>query len=119
MADVFFRIKVGDDVYELDKLTLGDAAYLRREHGLTSFSDLSSKDPDQLVGLLFLAMKRKHPNLTDAALKAEVDGIDFLSLAQAAEEPVDVPLPDAPAPADDVPLSGSLGTTPEQPGDQS
>ncbi len=67
----FFKVKVGDEVYELDKLTLGEARRLKRDFGLTDLEAFNGTDPDQMVGLLFLSYKRSHPQLADDAILDE------------------------------------------------
>jgi hypothetical protein len=120
----FFKVKVEDTTYELDKMTLGEARILKREFGLTDLSSFSGTDPDQLVGLLYLALKRENPAMTHDEALAEVEGLDI--------EGFETPAPDEEAVDEDPTQAGtangnnsddsatpSLETTPEPSGDPS
>lgn len=103
---MFFRVKVGDRTFELDKLTLGEARVLKKEFGLKDLQAFSGADPDQLVGLLYLALLRENPALAHAEALAEVEGLDIESFGVADE--------DEPDPTVDVSTDGS--TPPETSG---
>jgi hypothetical protein len=105
----FFKVQVGEDVYELDKLTLGDGRILKRDFGLTDLEEFNPGDPDVMVGLLSLAIKHsKGVSLADATAIAEaVDFEDFTSLGD--EDEAD-PTPAAPAADDPVSEPKSAGT---------
>lgn len=87
----FFRAQVGDKVYEVEKLTLGDARLLKRHYGLEDLSEFESGDPDILAGILFLALRREKllagETVVDAALMAEVDGLDIEEFGEAPDPP--------------------------------
>lgn len=82
----FFRVKVGDQVYELDRLTLGDGRVLKQKFGLEDLTKISPGDPDMLVGLLFLALKRAKPDAPDANLIAEIEDIDIDGFTDLADD---------------------------------
>ena len=126
-APSFFRIKVAGDgeeggkVYELDRLTLGEARILKREFGLADLAHFNSTDPDQLVGLLVLALQRENPALTLKEAIAQVEDLDVEAFeeAPAAEEESD-PTPaasggEAPTEA----TAGSQETSQDEPGSPS
>jgi len=94
----FFKVKVGEALYELEKLTLGEARRLKREFGMESLEHFSPTDPDQLVGLLVLACKRRHPEWTDETVLRFVEGLDIEHIKpEAPEEAEPVPTPAATA----------------------
>lgn len=74
---MLIRFKLGKDKYEIDEddLTLGEAFFLKREYDLNDFSNLSHDDPEVLLGLLAVALKRKDPELTDAEARTRAEGI--------------------------------------------
>lgn len=89
---MFFACKVGDRKFELPKLTLGEGRILKREFGLEQYEDFNETDPDQLVGLLYLCLKREKPDATHEELIAEVEAMDvheFASTDDTEEDPTD------------------------------
>ncbi len=122
----FFKAKIGDTVYELDKLTLGDTRILKHKFGLSDLSEFSSTDPDVIVGLLSLSIRKANPALTIEQAAAQADEINFDDFTQVADEKEVAGAEDA----DAAPLapvdasvatvspepSGSPETTPETPG---
>lgn len=80
---LYFKVTVDGETYELDRLTLGEARVLKHEFDMHSLDLLDSTDPDHLIGLLYLAMRRKHPDRTREAIMASVEGIAFEDLAEA------------------------------------
>jgi hypothetical protein len=62
---------------DLDKLTLGEGRFLKREFGMRSYNELDLLDPDadMIVGVLAVAMKRGHPELDDDEVIAKVEGL--------------------------------------------
>lgn len=83
---MFFKCKVGDKTYELEKLSLGDARTLKREFGLSDLEDLNPTDPDQLVGLIYLAIVKANPDVQRAAALAEAEGIDVVEWIETAQD---------------------------------
>lgn len=116
----FFKAKVGDTLYELEKLTLGDSRTLKHKFGLADLTEFSSTDPDVIVGLLALAIRKADPSKTidEAAAEAdEIDFEDFVTMADAKEPEADAAPLAVDAEVTSVPLaSGSPETTPETPG---
>jgi hypothetical protein len=98
---VFFKAKIAGKVYQLDKLTLGEARLLKREFGLSDLAYFSNTDPDVIVGLLAICIKRDDESLTmdQATEQAEaLDIEDFDPNPDAPEEePEEAPLEDAAA----------------------
>lgn len=110
----FFKVKVGDETYELERLTLGDARVLKRDFGLTDLEFFSPSDPDQMVGLLALAIsKTKGISISEATAEAEALDIE-------AFEPQDTedPTPAAEAAEDESASSGKSETRPKTTGRQ-
>lgn len=103
----FFSVKVGEKTYELDRLTLGEARVLKREFGLSDLGSFSGTDPDQLVGLLYLARKRESPAMSHDEVLAEIEDLDI----EAFEAPKKRPTRAA--------KGGSRATTPQPAGGQS
>lgn len=95
MSDVFFKDKAGDRVFELDKLTLGDARVLKREFGLEDMEDFSPTDPDHLVGLLYLCLRREQPNAAQEDLLGEIEDLDINAFDEIPEEPDPTPAAEA------------------------
>lgn len=130
-AGVFFRCRVGERVYELPKLTLGEGRILRTEFGVTDYMELNTTDPEQLVGLLYLCLRRERPAAPKEELIAEVEALDFEDwvvafaedlekvAAEIVREQADPTLAVEPddSPADAV-VDGSSVTIPETPGTQ-
>ena len=101
---MFFKCKVGDKTYELEKLSLGDARTLKREFGLADLEDLNPTDPDQLVGLIYLAIVKTTPDVQRAAALAEAEGIDVVEWIETAQDDEVEPDPTPASPeADDAP----------------
>lgn len=74
------RIKVtGLGEYEIPTdLTLGEMRTLKR-FGVTDFSDVSAEDPDVLAGMLFIAMRRVNPAVTEDTIdKIPATAFDFV-----------------------------------------
>jgi hypothetical protein len=90
----FFKVKVQDEVYELERLTLGQARRLKREFGLSDLEFFSPTDPDQMVGLLCLAIEQKRPGVDRAVILAEVEALDIDGF-----EPVEDDVEENPTPA--------------------
>lgn len=82
----FFKVKVDDKVYSLERLTLGDARLLKERFGLADLEEFNPSDPDQLVGLLFLALRKERPTEPEANLLAEIEDLDIDAFSQVVEE---------------------------------
>lgn len=102
---MFFKVKVEDRLFELDKLTLGEARVLKKHFGLVNLSSFDGTDPDQLVGLLYLALKRERPDATHEDLLGEIEGLDIEGFATAEDEQEEI---------EDPNLSGAQGAETEQ-----
>lgn len=117
------KIKLDDQTYEIDpdKLTLGEARILKRDYGMATLGQLNFGDPDQMVGILAIAVKRSNPALTDADVVAKVEGLDFVTVIESltdedeeAEESKDPPVAvEESAPAEEQPDDGSANGLPE------
>lgn len=72
------RMKLEDERYEIDpdKLTLGEAYRLKREYGMEDFTSFNFFDPEQMIGLFFIAVKRAHPDLSDEEIRAKVEAVE-------------------------------------------
>lgn len=107
---MFFACTVAGKKYELTKLTLGQARTLKREFDLADIEDLNPTDPDQLVGLIYLACIQA--GMTPEAALAEAEGIDIMTLEEAPSDEVEAdPTPAVEAPAV-VSAAGDSETTP-------
>lgn len=122
----FFRVKVADKVYELDRLTLGDSWLLKQRFGLQDLTEFNPTDPGQLVGLMFLAMTKEHPTKDADLILAEIKALDiddFDPEPEAEVKPDDeldpTPADVTPAEASEPPpeASGASETTPVNSGD--
>lgn len=117
----FFKLKVGETVYELDKLTMGDTRTLKHHFGVADLAKMSSTDPDVIVGVLAIAIQRKDGKTLDEAT-AEAESIDFADVVitndeSAVESEADAaPLAGASVATDAPPLPGGPVTTPEPSG---
>jgi hypothetical protein len=80
---VYFKVKLDGQTYELDRLTLGEARILKHEFDMGSLELLDPSDPDHLIGLLYLAMRRKRPTEPRDALMAQIEGVSFEDMADA------------------------------------
>lgn len=83
----FFKVRMGDKVYELDRLTLGNAQTLKQRYGLVDLEFFSPTDPDVLVGLMTLAIQKSTGLSLDEAEKiaqdCDIDGFEDMSGAPA------------------------------------
>jgi hypothetical protein len=126
------RIKLDGDKYEVDpdKLTLGEARLLKRDYGMEDFSTFNFFDPDQMVGLFVVAVKRAHPDWSDEDVLAKVEGIENGPIFQDINKQVDAALKKAEAEKKDPPgaavsasapaaKAGKPATTRKKPGVQS
>lgn len=105
----FFKARIGEHVYTLEKLTLGDARILKRDFGLEDMDEFSPTDPDTLVGLLYLCLKAERPLADRTALIAEVEALDIDAFSDETEADED-PTPAAQAADEDAsPAQGSGG----------
>jgi hypothetical protein len=106
---MFFACTAAGKRYELTKLTLGQARTLKREFDLADIEDLNPTDPDQLVGLIYLALIQAGSS-PEAAL-AEAEGIDIVTLEESAAEVEPDPTSAVAAPVVAV-AAGNSETTP-------
>jgi hypothetical protein len=72
------KMKLDGEKYEVDpdKLTLGEALIMKRQYGMQDFTEFNFFDPEQMVGLFVIAVKRAHPELSDQEILAKVEGIE-------------------------------------------
>jgi hypothetical protein len=129
---VLIRFKIGKDKYEIDEddLTAGEAFLLHRDYGLADFGDLSYKDPQVLLGLITLAVRRKQPALSEDAVREQAETVKTAGIFEDLTKQFEKIIADAeakeqdpPAPAGDAPAagetSGSSETTPAKRGSRS
>lgn len=90
---MFFKATIGDRTFELPKLTLGDTRYLKKYFGLDDFTEFSPMDPDQLVGILALCLRRDNAALTHDEAVAEAESIDIEDFLSSDDEGDDEPDP--------------------------
>jgi hypothetical protein len=78
MAGLKFTLDKEKYEIDLDKVTLGEGRYLKREFGMKTYDALGllDPDPDILVGLLAVCIKRAHPELSEAEVLEKVEAID-------------------------------------------
>lgn len=86
MAGLKFALDKEKYEIDLDKVTLGEGRFLKQEFGMKSYEDLGlyDPDPDILVGLLAVCIKREHPEMSEADVLAKVEAIpngDFFKQA--------------------------------------
>lgn len=122
----FFKAKIGDTVYELDKLTLGDGQILKHTFNIPDLSEVGAMDPDVLVGMLAICIRRADPSKTldQATVEAQaigyddiVQGDDEKEPAEAADAPLEQPATvDASVATVSPETPGSSETAPETPG---
>lgn len=55
------RLIAGDKVYEVGALTLGEFRILKRDFGVERMDLLDPRDPDHMVGFIYIAERRKNP----------------------------------------------------------
>lgn len=82
----FFRAKIGEKVYELDKLTLGQARLMKRRFDLTDLEEFNIGDPDHMVGILTLCLQQERPAAELETLIAEVEALDIESAVEMVDE---------------------------------
>lgn len=112
------KVKVGDKVYELDRLTLGEGAALKRRFGVTDLDKFDPRDPETLFGLMTLAIaKTDGISLKDAEdIAADIDLSDLSSVDEPVEDPTPAAVDAVATVAPDT--SGSSETLPSVPGIQ-
>jgi hypothetical protein len=71
------KMKLAGKTYAIDpdKLTLGEALVLKRDFGMTDFTAFNYFDPEQMVGLFVIAVKRAHPEMSDDEVRGKVEGL--------------------------------------------
>ena len=114
------KVKVGEKVYELDRLTLGDGAVLKRRFGVTDLDKFDPRDPETLLGLITLAVSKARGIPIADAEKVAGD-FDLADISGVEDEPEPDPTPaEAPVVAAtvDPDTSGSSETTLPEPGIQ-
>lgn len=101
---MLFKIKVGSKVYELPKMTLGEARIMAQHFALEDMSKFNPQNPEQMAGLLYLCIRRERPNASHEDLLAEIDALDIEDFKAAEEKKPD---PTVPAEAGDSGPTGS------------
>lgn len=86
---MIFKVKCGDTIYELDKLTLGDTRILKNHFGADDLENLPLKDPDIMAGLLAIAIMRADPNKSLLQATAEADSFDIQTIGGVPDEPTE------------------------------
>lgn len=115
---VFFRVKVGERIYELERLTLGDGVTLKRDFGLTDLENFNPADPETVLGLMTIAIARTD-GLTISEARKQAEDIDLADFA-----PLEADAPEDPtSAADDAATespskNGGSGKRPKKPGVQ-
>lgn len=70
------KLKVDGREYEVPSFTLGEFRELKRDFGVESISTLNPDDPDQLVGLVYMTIRRVRPGVTVEEIE-RLDRIEF------------------------------------------
>lgn len=72
------RMKLDGEKYELDldKITLGEAHILKREYGMEDFTTFNYFDPEQMIGVFVIAVRRVHPELSEEEVRAKVEALE-------------------------------------------
>jgi hypothetical protein len=91
MAKGGLKVKLDDETYEIDfdKVSLGEARLLKERFDLKDFANFNFFDPDQLVGVLFIAVKHAHPELDDDEILAKVEAIPNGPIFEALDKQVE------------------------------
>lgn len=111
-TDKVLTIKVDGVEYEFptESAELGDLRVVKNEYGVTDVNN--TRDPNQVAAMVYLAMRRRHSDLSSAELVARIDKVRHVEFITPDEPEADpTPAGDDPAPA--PVLDGSQGTTPE------
>jgi hypothetical protein len=74
----FFAAHIGGHDYLLDRLTLDELRVMELKYGLGQIEDFNPTNPSQLIGLLYLSLRREGVG-EQAALEA-VGRIDFMDV---------------------------------------
>lgn len=130
MALLKMQLDGEDYQVDLDKLTLGEARRLKLQAGMKDLSQFNFFDPEQMVTLFAIAVKRKHPDMDEADVLAKIEELDATEILQkfteqieadAAKEEAEDPTAAVTASAADGSASDSSGpqaTTPVGDGSQ-
>jgi hypothetical protein len=112
MAKGGLRVKIESESYEInfDKVTLGEAVVLNERFGLQSLRDFNIFDPKQLVGVLYLMVKRGHPELDEDEIMAKVDAVETGPIFDALTKQVEQARQEAAAAAVDPPKAAAKGS---------
>jgi hypothetical protein len=68
------KVKIDDDVHEIEKLTLGETWLLEREYGVEDVENPSNAF-GAYVGLLAIATRRRSPELSEAQARVKVEAL--------------------------------------------
>jgi hypothetical protein len=107
------RMKVDEETFEvdLDKLTLGEARLLKHDYGMSDLREFSFWDPDQMAGLFVIAVKRAHPDMSEADVLAKVEGVDAGTVLEDLQKQVEAAV--QAAEQDPTPAGSTDGTASE------
>lgn len=72
-----FRVTIDGQEHHIERTTLGDTLLLKKHFGIDSLSYVTDHfdDPAVVAGLVYLAMKRTHPEWEHPRLMNEVEDI--------------------------------------------
>jgi hypothetical protein len=110
------KITIDKAKYEIDlnKITLGEGRFLKKNFGMSSYSELSEidPDPDVLVGVLAVAIKREHPELDEDEILAKVEALPNGDYFEQALKALQDRVKKAEADAKDPQSAGGKGSAP-------
>lgn len=95
------KIKADGREYEIPTLNAGELRILKRDFGMAKVTQLDPDDPDHLVGLVYLSIRRVQPSITVEQVET-FESIEFLD-DEPAEDTPDPPSGAAP----DAALNGA------------
>jgi hypothetical protein len=104
------KMKLDGEKYEVDPdtITLSEARVLKCDYGMTDFKVFNYFDPDQMVGLFAIAIKRAHPEMPDEEIRSKVEGIETGPIFEELHEQLEAALRDAV----DPPTAGAESSAP-------
>lgn len=73
--------KLDGVLYEVDKITLGDARMVADLFGVTDLRSFDWTDPRYMAALVYLGLRDKNRFLTSEQLMAQVDQVDLADLS--------------------------------------
>ena len=85
MSQPIYRVKIDGEVFEIDKLTLGEARLLRAHFNVFEIHKMLPGDPNVIAGLVYLCYRRKHPDWEHERLMNTVDDVAMEDIEEANE----------------------------------